>query len=268
MLRSLILASVAATLAATPAKAQISDFYELRFTGTVTQAGNDVITARNPDGSTTTLTGDQIPQYRYGPGDAMELTFIIDKNQPVFSNPACGNRFAVTFNPGGTPCVAEIGSVRTPFGEVGMGGVGGDSFPRVLGMDVLRDANGNLTVDLPTGSYTMRYVGVNPYFYTSATGTLSGPTSEPCVNAFDCLAGVITGTLTGWSTNIPIAGDFGLVRPGFDVGYDAGTAGTFQVSGQFGGSSGNPTDVPAPGVMVLFALGAGAVVARRRRRLT
>lgn len=267
MARILILATAAAALMATPAMAQSSDFYELRFTGTVTQSGNDAITARNPDGSTTTLTGDQIPQYRYGPGDAMELTFVIDKNQPVFSNPACSNRFAITFNPGSGSCVAEISQVRTPFGQVGMGGTGGDSFPSVVGMDVLRDANGNLTVDLPTGSYTMRYVGVNPYFYTSATGSLSGPTSEPCVSAFDCLAGIITGTLNGWSTNIPIAGDFGLVRPGFDVGYDAGSAGPLQVSGSFAGSSGNPTDVPAPGALLLFAGGA-VVIARRRQSRT
>ena len=267
MLRFLSTASLALLVATSPAVAQSGDFYELRFAGTVTQSGNDVITARNPDGSTTTLTGDQIPQYRFGPGDAMALTFIIDKNQPVFSDPTCGNRFAITFNPGASACVAEISRVLTPFGQVGMGGTGGDSFPRVLGMDVLRDASGNLTVDLPTGSYTMRYVGVNPYFYDSATRTLSGPTNEQCVSAFDCLAGIITGTLTGWSTNIPIAGDFGLVRPGLDIGYDAGTAGSFQVSGQFGGgSSGNPTDVPAPSMMVMFALGAGIIAARRRRR--
>ena len=115
----------------------------------------------------------------------------------------------------------------------------------------------------------MRWVGVNPYYYDSATGTLSGPTNNICIDVFNCPIGTITGTATSMVFGaIPIVGDFGKVRPGYGVGYLAGSAGTFSLTGGFTGNTsggGNPTPVPEPGLVGLFAFGAAGLVWRRRR---
>jgi hypothetical protein len=127
------------------------------------------------------------------------------------------------------------------------------------------DSNDIYSIEMPTGSYSMRYVGVNPYLYDSATGQLLPPTNNVCVDAFSCPFGIINGTATGWTADIPIAGNFGA--NGINGGYNAGSAGTFSVGGlfSFGNSSGGPVDVPEPASLLFFGAGAAAVIARRRK---
>jgi hypothetical protein len=261
--------AITATIAA-PANAQTAPaFVDFTFSGTVIRSANNTILARNPDGSTTTLSGTQIPEYRYNPGDQLTTTFRFQTDQPAFSNASCGGRFnlGTAGQNAGNACAVELSSVNTPFGRVGFGGLGGDAFGSVGGLDLVRDASGNYSIDMPTGTYTMRYVGVNPYYYDSATGQLLPPNTNVCVDAFSCPTGVITGNATGWTADIPIAGDFGLVRPGLNVGYNAGSAGTFSLGGlfSFGNSSGGPVDVPEPASLLFFGAGAAALAARRRR---
>jgi hypothetical protein len=131
-------------------------------------------------------------------------------------------------NAGGA-CAIELASVRTPFGNVGLGGFGGDAFPAINGLELLRDGTDADLIDMPTGSYSMRYVGVSPYIFNTTTGELLPPTNVICVDIFSSPNGVITGTATGWSTIVSIAGTFPL-PPGIDGGsssaplvYDAGT---------------------------------------------
>jgi hypothetical protein len=252
------------------ASAQTSPgFVDFTFAGTVTRAANDTIIARNPDGSTTTLSGSQIPEYRYNVGDQLTTTFRFLTDQPAFSNASCGGRFTLGFaaQNAGRACNVELASVNTPFGRVGLGGSGGDANPNITGLDLIRDAAGAYSIDMPTGTYSMRYVGVNPYYFDSDTGQLLAPNNNICVDAFNCPTGEIIGTPTGWTTNIPIAGDFGQVRPGLAVGYNAGSAGTFSVAGLFGfGSLGTPTDVPEPSGLLLFGGAVAALAVRRKRR--
>lgn len=262
-------AALALTSFAAPALAQVdSDFVTFTFTGTVAKSVDDSITLRNPDNSTTTLTGDQIPGYRYDVGDKMVTTFTFAANQPAFADSRCGGRYTLGFanqNPGS--CFVELSKVVTPFGQVGLGGSGGDAWQSITGLELYRnEATGAYSVDMPTGSYSMRYVGVNPYYYDSATGELKPPNNNICVNTFNCPDGVITGTATGWTTNVAVAGDFGKVQPGYNVGYLAGNFGGFSVSGlfDFGGGS-DPVDVPEPSSLLLFS-GAAALIARRQRR--
>jgi hypothetical protein len=247
-------------------------FVDFTFTGTVTQAANDTIVARNPGGSLTTLSGDQIPDYRYSPGDQLTTRFRFLTNQSAFADPRCNGRYSLGFTQQlrviGAACSVELASVQTPFGQVGLGGSGGDSYNTVVGLELLRDPAGDYSIAMPTGSYSMRYVGVNPYYYDSATGELRAPNNNICIDAFNCPDGAITGTPTGWTTSIPIAGDFGLVRPGLNVGYNAGSAGIFSVAGLFSFGSnggGNPTDVPAPSGVLLFGGAVAALIARRKK---
>jgi hypothetical protein len=90
-----------------PANAQTGPaFVDFTFTGTVTRAANDTIVARNPGGSTTTLSGSQIPDYRYNPGDSLTTTFRFATDQAAFGNAACGGRFTLGFATQtiGSPC--------------------------------------------------------------------------------------------------------------------------------------------------------------------
>jgi len=258
-----------------PATAQTANYVDLQFTGKVEYVRGNNVSLSNPDGSTTTLNSATLPDYLIAPGTEVFTTFRFDANAPAFSNSACAGRVSLNLEGaagGGSCTMAAI--VKTPFGNAGLGGLGGDAPGSIAGLDVIRDpATGALSVDIPSGTYSFRYVGVNPYYYDSSTGTLSGPTANGCVNAFDCPTGSGSGSADRLSFDIPIAGDFGKVRPGYNVGYDAGSAGLFSIIGGFffgstsggGSSSGGPVSVPEPSMLVLFG-GASLVLARVRRR--
>lgn len=255
--------------------AQTANYVDLVFKGKVEYVRGDNISLRNPDGSTTTLSSATLPDYLIAPGTEVSTTFRFDSNAPAFTNSACGGRVSLNLEgAGGLGSCTVAATVKTPFGNAGLGGTGGDAVGSIIGLDVLRNpTTGALAVDTPSGSYSFKYVGVNPYYYDSSTGTLRGPTANTCVNTFDCPAGSGVGNASQLSFAIPIAGDFGKVRPGFNVGYDAGSAGLFSIIGGFffggtsggGSSSGDPTAVPEPGMIMLFG-GASLALARARRR--
>jgi hypothetical protein len=256
------------------AAAQTANYVDLLFTGKVDYVRGDNISLRNPDGSTTTLSSAALPDYLIAPGTEVSTTFRFDANDPAFGNSACGGRVSLNLEGSGGACSVAT-TVQTPFGNAGLGGLGGDAPGSIAGLDVLRNpATGALSVDLPSGSYSFKYVGVNPYYYDSSTGTLSGPTSNRCVNTFNCPAGTGSGSADQLSFAIPVAGDFGKVQPGFNVGYDAGSAGLFSIIGGFffggasggGSSSGGPVPVPEPSMLLLFGGASLALTHARRPR--
>lgn len=261
-------ALVAAAAISTPAMAQTAS---LTFTGTVSYVTGDTIDVRNPDGSTTSFDAADLPAYRFPAGSELAVTYSFDLGASAFSDSACGGRVQLTATGGGACDV--LARVQTPFGQASYGGAGGDSPNFIRGLFVDYDAaTGEVSAALPNSGYSVGYLGVNPYFYDSGTGTLSGPTGETCVDAFNCPQGTGIGTLTNMEFAIPIAGDFGDVRPGYDVGYNAGVAGFLRLVGGFlsnggGTSGGGATPVPEPGMLLLFGAGAGAVFARRRKAL-
>ena len=258
-----------------PAAAQTANYVDLQFTGKVEYVRGDNISLSNPDGSTTTLSSATLPDYLIAPGTEVSTTFRFDSNAPAFTNSACGGRVSLNLAGPGLGSCSVAATVSTPFGNAGLGGTGGDAAGSIIGLDVLRNpATGALAVDIPSGTYSFKYVGVNPYYYDSSTGTLSGPTANRCVNAFDCPNGSGSGSGDRLSFAIPIAGDFGKVRPGFNVGYDAGSAGLFSIIGGFffggasggGSSSGGPVAVPEPGMALLFGAASLRLARARRRR--
>lgn len=277
-----MLGAVALATSATPALAETPEgFVDLTFTGTVTRSIDETINVRNPDGSTVTLSGDNVPAYVYRVGDSLSTTIRFSttdwNGNSMLDNAACGGNFSLAFatGGGGNGCKLEAVTIGTPFGYAQMGGTGGDSFSSINGLNLsLKDGQWDLSA--PDGSYNFRHVGVNPVYYDSATGTMSGPTNNPCVNTYNCVAGIVEGTLNTLSFFIPIAGDYGKKTQG--VGYDAGSAGKLVITGNYsfsssggqssggGSSSGGATDVPEPSMLALFGVGAAAVMLRRRRR--
>ena len=257
--------AIGGMLSSAPASAQ--QYVDLVFTGTVTYDTEDPIAVRNPDGSTTAIDPASIPEYLFPEGSELTITYSFDANSQAFQNPACGGKG--TLSAGGAADFTECSvhtRVTTPFGATGFGGVGGDSSPFIRGLGVEQDPEtGAFSVSAPTDSYSFGFVGVNPYFWDSATQTLSGPTGERCFDAFNCYGGIGMGTTSAISFLIPIAGDFGLVQPGYDVGYLAGNAQTLSIVGGFSPIGGTP--VPAPGMLLIFGAAAGGLAARRRLRV-
>ena len=258
------------------ASAQTANYVDLVFKGKVDYVRGDNISLRNPDGSTTTLSSASLPDYLIAPGTEVSTSFRFDSNDPAFGNSACGGRVSLNFQGVGGACSVAT-TVQTPFGNAGFGGTGGDAQGSIVGLFVQRDpATGALAVDIPNGAYNFQYVGVNPYYYDSSTGTVSGPTSNRCVNTFNCPAGIGSGSTDQLYFTIPVAGDFGKVQPGSNVGYDAGSAGLFSIIGGFffggasggGSSSGGPVSVPEPSMLLLFGGASLALTRARRRRQT
>jgi hypothetical protein len=264
--------AIAATALASPAQASPitgPTYSDLTFTGTVQYVRGDTITVRNPDNTTTTVSSSDVPAYRFEPGATVTTTIRIDLTDSAFANAGCGGSFKLVIGDTGANACDVDALVTTPFGRAGLGGTGGDANPFLRGMGIIQDpATGELSVNLAGGSYSLGWVGVNPYFWDSATQTLSGPNSTQCVNTFDCLAGTGTGTLDSLSFLIPIAGDFGTYRPGFNVGYDAGSVGTMTITGafQFSGTSGS-VDVPEPPIALLTGMSLIALAVFRRRKI-
>lgn len=244
-------------------------YVDLTFKGTVEYVRGDNISLRNPGGSTTTIAAADIPDYRFLAGSEQTVTFRFDSAAPAFSNPACGGRVSLknSFTAGGDCAVSA--QVTSPFGTAGFGGLGGDDPGDIIGLDVIVDPQtGELRPDMPNGSYSFKNIGINPFFYDSASGTLSGPRSANCINVFNCPDGVGNGTATSISFELPAAGDYGKVQPGFNVGYYAGLVEILNLIGSFSVSptNGNPVSVPEPDMPLLFGAGVlGLMIARRKR---
>lgn len=265
-----MLSTASPSLAAFISSAAADSRVELTFTGKVEYSIDNNVRVKNPDNSFTTFDRSQIPAYRFNNGDELSLTFSFDQNAPAFSNAGCGGRFQLrdSGSPGGaTGCQLET-RISTPFGRPQFGGAGGDSPPFIAGFDILKDPQtGELSIDFPTGSYQVNYLGVNPYYFDSATKTLTGPDQNICVDSRNCPQAFGTGTSSAISFLIPIAGDFGLVSPGLNIGYDAGSIGSLNLVGGFSFSGNGGTPVPAPGGLILFALAAAGLVAGRKRKV-
>ena len=275
-LSTLFLSAVAVLVMPQQAQAQSDDLTRaVVFTGEVAYRIDDTVQVRNPDGSMTSFDASAFGPTGPATGDPVSITYTYAANDPAFSNAACGGRYALTTVAAAGGCsvgtTVRIDGGATLLGGLGFGSTGGDNPPFISGMFLRVDpVTGATSIDLPTGEYRLGYAAVPNYQYDSASRTLTG-VGDPCVSAFSCYEDVLTGTLDRFSLPLAITGDYGKIRPGFDVGYRAGTAGFLDVLGSFsfsgGSSGGGSTPVPEPGSSLLFALGLGALVARRKRKI-
>jgi hypothetical protein len=269
MFKTMLSAGIAASLLFAPATAsasivEINGRGQLTFEGTVQYRIDDTIQVSNPDGSVTVFNRADVPDFGIAAGSTATTTISFSLTDPVFSLAGCSGRYSLGASVNQDTC-AITARVETPFGTTQFGGAGGDVPPGIQGLVLNRDqSTGEFTLVDPVGDYSLSFLTVPNYQYDSFTGLLSAP-GDPCVSAFNCPDDRATGNLNVQSFPLAITGDFGRVQPGFDVGYDAGLLGFFDIVGGF--RSGNqPTPVPAPGMLLIFGLAAGGIGFLRRRK--
>jgi hypothetical protein len=237
------------TLSVQPVAAQtapISRVVPIAFAGVVADDVTNTIKIRQPDGTYANFTG-PVPDYPYKKGDAVTISFNATLPTKAFYDPASGAYKGQ---------IAADGIYRIGLSSPAYNGGGGPG------------GVGNLTV--PDTFIAGQYTG--PGFTYDATssslsncyGSACGP--EPENNQNFGLNGNATSVST---SNIGIFGTAAGTGPGSGSG-----AGLFSLL--FNGSwnlptwksgSGGSTEVPEPGMAVLFGSSALALLMRRRKRV-
>nr|WHW29400.1 hypothetical protein [uncultured bacterium] len=147
---------------------------------------------------------------------------------------------------------------------------GAGPFPLGGGISFLYDANDGvandqrLSIDLSSGNDLRDTVRMPGFRYDQASNTITPGPAGRC-DDFDregC-ANISIGTTAMTISNNFILGQVDPFKPPFR----AGSFGDIQLNGQWSVPviGGDPVDVPAPPVLMLFGLGAGALVWRKRK---
>jgi PEP-CTERM motif len=264
--------------------APVSRTIPVIFSGVVTNDVTNEIKIRQPDGSFAPFAG-PVPDYPYKVGDEVKISFNAVVPTQAFYAPGGPYRGQVAadglyrINVGG-----QTGSGSGFF--PGPGGVGAITSPNVSGpitpnantlatsvrMTIVYDSNADsYSLEFPNGSWSMFNLNGPSYTYDQTSGALAA-TSVACPGGvtFGCNENnpggfAFNGTeTTAVARNIPIFTPVTPTPTSF-------IAGLFNLN--FGGKwnlptfgSGGATQVPEPGMMLLFAGGVGALVARRRKK--
>jgi hypothetical protein len=274
------------TLSVQPVAAQtapISRVVPIAFAGVVADDVTNTIKIRQPDGTYANFTG-PVPDYPYKKGDAVTISFNATLPTKAFYDPASGAYKGQIAADG----IYRIGLSSPAYnGGGGPGGVGNLTVPDVSGsinpapnfgqptnarMTIVYDSNADsYSIDFAPNTFIAgQYTG--PGFTYDATssslsncyGSACGP--EPENNQNFGLNGNATSVST---SNIGIFGTAAGTGPGSGSG-----AGLFSLL--FNGSwnlptwksgSGGSTEVPEPGMAVLFGSSALALLMRRRKRV-
>ena len=265
-----------------PAAAQAPQYREIpvTFTGTVTNDVTNSILIRQPDGSSVPFTG-PVPDYPYKKGDQVSISFnTILPTKAYYDDPGYSGQIAAdglyrinVFGPGNTGTdffgVApdfDVSGPMTPTSNAGQE-------LAVNGMTIVYDANADsYSLDFSNTGWVASLMDAPGFLYDPAFGTLSASRST-------CLGGSPSScplfgdggfTLTGGAPSagaaIPLytsgAGSYvaGLYNLLFSGSWSLPTFGSSTGGGSTGG-----TEVPEPGMALLFGIGAWAIVARQRK---
>jgi hypothetical protein len=276
----------AALLLINPALAQVtpistnSNRVQVSFTGTVTNDVTNSIQIRLPNGTVTPYTG-PVPEYPYKVGDQVSISFsVLAPNKNYYSSPAYTGQQAAdglyditflqpAFNPPDAFGVISSVDVTGPIRQ--------EALPNtVAGLTLKYDANADTySLVFANSGWTINGLDTPSYVYNSATGALVSSGTSCFGPACDGSGTIVRGNGTNASIGSGVAPTF-LGAPPLsnrigDVSEPGGIIGFFQSLNLAGGfnlptfGSGGATQVPEPGMMLLFAGGVGALAARRRR---
>jgi hypothetical protein len=262
----------------TAANAQFREI-PVKFTGVVANDVGSEIRIRQPDGSFAPYTG-PAPAYPYNKGDQVTISFnALVPTRQFLNSPAYAGQIA-------TDGLYRI-LVSGPNNGANSGYLGGTSFGAVVtpdvsgpinpgqnsgqpvggrGITIVYDANkDDYSLEFPSGSFNFgSYDGPN-LAYNSATNSISPcaslPANSPACDNFGTPRFSLTGDATQISTGNVRVADTQNATGGF---FSLNFLGSWNLP-TFGSGTGNPTDVPAPGALFLFA-GGVAVLMRRQRK--
>ncbi len=265
--------------AAMPSQAVAALYREIpvTFTGVVANDVTDSIMIRQPDGSSVPYTG-PVPDYPYKKGDTVSISFnTILPTQEYYADPGYAGQVAAdgiyrinVFGPGNTGTdffgVApdfDVSGPMTPTSNAGQD-------LAINGMTIVYDSNADsYSMDFASGGWLASLMDAPGFLYDPALGTLStsrstclGGSPSSCI-LFGDGGFTLTGGATSAAAAIPLytsgAGSYvsGLYNLAFSGSWSLPT---------FGGGSTGGTQVPEPGMALLFGIGAWAVVARQRKQ--
>ncbi len=236
----------------------------LRYSGVVRYEIDDKVALRNPDGSTTVFDRDAF-ETPIVPGRTVSLNYIFDGNDPVFSNPSCGNGGRVTGGGAASgPCSLSVRpQVTGALGGPVQGGVGGGDAPFLAGVGISKDpVTGAFSLSTPS-EYQIGFFDLPKYQYDSSSRSILG-LERTCFDFQICPNDIATATDGRIRFDLLAHGDFNNSVVPFSEGYRAGRVGFLNILGGFSFSERDPTPVPAPSMLLLFGLGALTVFNRRR----
>jgi hypothetical protein len=284
VLRSLViaaslLASSGAAYAQVFAVAPGVNRVRLSFTGVVTNDVTDTIMIRQPlTGGLVPYTGPK-PDYPYKKGDALTISFTADVPNKNYGSTgqyngqtAVGGVYKFDLRPtlnGGGSAFGSVDAVNVSAGPIR--GSTNASGPYMTGLSILYDANADsYSLDIAPNGWQVGNYQAPFYQYNEASNSLSSRGSCVETSQLDCTLGSVS--FSGDSTNARYGrSDIGgagipIVIPNRDT--TIGFLSDLLFSGSWNlpiRGSGGSTEVPEPGMAILFASGVAAMMRRRRR---
>lgn len=244
---------------------------DVSFTGTVTNSATETIQIRQPNGSFAPYTGPR-PDYPYKVGDQVTVGFRTTVPTGAYFQSYGGQiaadgiyRFNIV-GPNNSPGPFGVISGFDVSGPIREGNNAGQRLGSA-GLTIVYDSrNDSYSVQLPNGSWTAGALDGPSFVYDRATGGLT-PSANSCIGP-DCSDGLfnLRGTNdTVTFSPIPIRDSVAPVSDGFFGGFTLSGLFNLPIFGSGGSTSGgDPTPVPEPGMMLLFAGGVGWLVRRQR----
>lgn len=228
------------------------------FTGTVTNDVSDTIMIRQPNGTSTPYQG-PVPAYDYRRGDQVTISFLTDVPTSAYyaANPSVPRaadgiyRFNVRSAQGGNFGFGvtrefDVSGPVAPANSFGLGGI-----------TLVYDTNDeSYSLEFPNGTWAAGDLEAPGYRYDAGTGALLSSRTS----CFDVNCARLNGSATGATLSVPIASSSTPDRLGSFLLF---LSGSWNLPVR---DPGQPTPVPEPGSMLLFAGGAAWLVRRAKRR--